>query len=451
MSPFPSPEALFRYRIVSAVDVLIAQGHGVDEAVCLVARSSASLSEPPRAVGPRTIYRWRTAYQSGGLGALEPTARARIEGSKVLAPELLDFLEDEREQDPRASIPELIARARCQGIVGAHTRIDRSTVWRAMRRKGLSTRSGPPTPEDTRRFAYPERMQLVMADFVHFRAGAGRLKRLAVYLLDDATRFGLDVEVTTGGERTEPVLHVLARMLRRWGRCDMVYVDHGPGFIASDLVHVLAQLAIPHVLGRTRYPQGRGKIERFNRSLRARLLRGLASPEVDPAPCALTWRLRHDLEQIYNHRPHEGLAGACPAERWNAGRPLRAVEDEELSRAFIVPLERTVTRDHVISVEGVHYEVPVGYARQRVTLARHLLENNALSLPGPDGIPVRLKPVDPAANAVAGRARGLVKAADADEAPQPPTASMLHFKQTLGPITAPDGGFAHPLPHEEEP
>lgn len=451
MSTFPSPEALFRYRIVSAVDVLVAQGHGVDEAVRLVAQSSGSLCDPPRAVGPRTVYRWRTAYQSGGLGGLEPTARARLEGSKVLSPELLDFLEREREQDPRASIPELITRARCHGIIGAHARIDRSTVWRAMRRKGLATRPGPPAPEDTRRFAYPERMQLVMADFVHFRAGAGRLKRVAVYLLDDATRFGLDVEVTTGGERAETVLLVLARMLRRWGRCDMVYVDHGPGFVACDLVHVLAQLAIPHVLGRTRYPQGRGKIERFNRSLRARLLRSLASPEVDPAPEALTWRLRHDLEQVYNHRPHEGLAGESPAERWHAGRPLRAVEDEELRRAFLVPLERTVTRDHIVSVEGVLYEVPVGYAGQRVTLARHIIENNALSLPGPDGASIRLKPVDPAANAVAGRARGLMKPVDGNEAPLPPTASMLHFEQTLGAITAPDGGFTHPEHHEEDP
>ena len=46
---------------------------------------------------------------------------------------------------------------------------------------------------DRRRFAYPHRMMMVLADGKHFRAGVPRKRRVAVFFLDDATRFGLGV------------------------------------------------------------------------------------------------------------------------------------------------------------------------------------------------------------------------------------------------------------------
>ena len=121
------------------------------------------------------------------------------------------FLFTEKQRDPRASAPELVRRARALGIIPVDLKIDRTTVWRACRRMSLPPRRRPHKREgDTRRWRYAERMQCVLADGKHFRAGAARLRRVALFFIDDATRYGLQVMVGTAADAD-----VRPRRLRR--------------------------------------------------------------------------------------------------------------------------------------------------------------------------------------------------------------------------------------------
>jgi len=125
------------------------------------------------------------------------------------------------------------------------------------------------------------------------------------------------------------------------------------------------------------------------------------------------------------------------------GRALVPIDEVRLAKAFVVGVERVVSADHVVSVDGVSYEMPLGFARQKVVIERHLLDDGSLHHPDRHGRLVRLRPVDVHANATAGRAERLDDS-EPDEPSSVPTASMLRYEQRLGPITAPDGGFPHP-------
>lgn len=59
-------------------------------------------------------------------------------------------------------------------------------------------------------------MMLVIADGKHFRAGAARLKRVALIFMDDATRYGLIVIVGTS-ENASDFLRGLWEVIRRHG------------------------------------------------------------------------------------------------------------------------------------------------------------------------------------------------------------------------------------------
>lgn len=434
-----SEEALFRYGIVSLVLALEGQGDGRTEAVRRVAAMAHPDPRGFRTVSGRTIERWLAAFEDQGPQALEPKTRDPIEGSRALPEPFLEFLVSERERDRRASIPEMIRRARLLGALHPAAPVDRSTVFRACRRMGVATRSlALPEDADTRRFAYEHRLQMVLADFKHFRAGSLRARRAALYLLDDATRFGLSVRVATS-EQPQVLLRTLFDLLTRLGRFDSLFVDHGAGFIAHDVLAVMARLNIPVLFGTAGYPQGHGKIERFNRSAAERLLRSLSgAPEVDPDLGALTLRLAHDLFEVYNRLPHESLQGRSPEEAWTQSiRPLVPIPCAELSQAFTLPIQRTVSLDHVVSVEGVHYEVPRGH-RGRTTLYRRLLED-ALYIEHKGDL-VRLHPLDPAFNATSPRARR-PSLPSTDDRPPRKTASSYSFDHTYGSILAPDGGF----------
>ena len=202
------------------------------------------------------------------------------------------------------------------------------------------------------------------------------------------------------------------------------------------------RLNVALIHGRSKYPEGHGKIEKFNQGVRARVVDSFdGAPDVAPDCGSLTLRLRHDLFEMYNHRPHDSLEKDTPYMRWTgSSQPLRPMESEAaLREAFMLTEERTVSNDHCISYEGTVYEVPSGLAGQRVVVLRALLEDDAIYLEH-KGRRVRLPPVDPVLNARSGRARR--RTIEVEEAgPPAKTASTLSFEKEYGSILQPDGGF----------
>jgi putative transposase len=273
----PSSEALLRYSVLAQVEALILGGWGASNAVREVAgREHARPGGRVVRVSVRTIQRWRAAYASDGIGGLEPAGRKRTETSVILDDAFIAFLRAENESDPRAGVPELIRRARVRGIVPDDLPIDRTTVWRACRRMGLVTRARPSKREgDMRRWRYPHRMQCVLCDGKHFRAGAGRLRRVALFFLDDATRYGLHVRVGPS-ESTRLFLRGVYDLVLGHGLMDLLYLDNGSGFISDDTLAVIQNgLSTWLIHGTARYPQGRGAVERFNRTAHDQVLRSL--------------------------------------------------------------------------------------------------------------------------------------------------------------------------------
>lgn len=436
-----SPQALFRYQAVCAVQVRLLAGMGLSQAVREVAgQRFPDWRNQVRSVSERSLYRWLDAYECEGLQGLEPHPRPRIAESLALPPKLLDFLRTEKQADPEVSIPELLLRARLRGILPEDDPVSRVTVWRACRRVGLSlARVRKLADRDMRPFAYPHRMLMILADGKHFRAGASRLRRVALHFLDDATRYGLGVVVGTS-ESTELFLQGLCQTIGRHGFMKALYLDRGPGFISDDTCKVVAHLGIKLIHGAAAYPQGHGKIERFHWTLIQHQLRTWdQNPEIDPAPSALALRLSHWLNQVYNHTPHEAL-DQSPHERWQSDpRPLEFPQDTEwLQDQFLLSCERRVSHDNLIPYEGVDYELPRGYAGQIISLTRHLLDG-ALSIVH-KGRRFVLHPADRSANAYSRRGRQACTP-QATPATPPRTAASLAFDADFQPLVDDEGNY----------
>jgi putative transposase len=444
----PDPESLFRYSLVCLVSNHEHRGLARPEAIAQVAaQRHIDLEGKDRTVSTRTLYRWLSAFEQGGPDALMSVPRQG--GPLVLSPPLLDFFRDQKLADPRTSVPELIRRAGATGRIAAGETIDRTTVWRALRRMGVPTkRLKSPKGRDCRRFAYPHRLDMVLCDGKHFRAGVGRLKRVALFFLDDATRFGLEVVVGTS-ESAALFLRGLYRCILHYGLMIRLFVDNGSGFIALDAIAVARKLGVHLIHGSAGYPEGHGKIERFNRTCLEQVLRLLAgNPEIDPKVQALELRLRHFLHERYNHTPHEALGGATPWARFHQDpRALRFhAHTEQLRQAFVLHESRRVSQDHIVQVDGLAYETPLGLRGQEAELYRHLLEGTVSLLH--DGRLVPLAPVDVHANAHDRRARGQ----DEPPAPaSPPSAAQIAFDQDYRPVVDAEGGLIrNPNPKTEK-
>jgi transposase InsO family protein len=446
-----SAEALFRYQVVSLALTLELGGLGKEAAVDQVAgMEHRGPRGELRQVSRRTVYRWLKGFAEGGMDGLEPGGRERVDGSRVLPGDLLGYFQQQKKADPRASVPEIIRRARESGLLDPAVRIDRSTAYRACKRLGLEVARRKSVPDrDTRRFAYPHRLDMVLSDGKHFRAGASRAKRLAMFFLDDCSRYGLHVVVGTS-ENSRLFLRGLYEMIRRFGLMSIFYLDHGSGFIAEDTMAVIAALGALLIHGEVAYPEGHGKIERFHRTAKAGVLRGLdRRPDVDPDCGSLELRLQHYLREVYNHQPHESLGGQSPAERfWADDKPLRFPDnDAALHRCFNVHLERRVSADHVVSVDSVLYEMPRGHAGARVVLERNVLDDRLRFCH--QGRMIELAPLDPVKNARARRAHGRKRADDEIAHPLPSSAADMVYDREMGPVVDPDGGLTR-APHGDK-
>ena len=327
-------------------------------------------------MGVRTLWRWLGQWEANGLEGLRSEPRQRP-GSDL--PEVfLAFLDEQKAEDPTVSIPEVIRHARVIGVITDDARIDRTTVWRECRRRGLPTRRRDPSKRSVQRpWRYPHRMQCVIADGKHFKAGARRAARVVIIFLDNASRFVLGVVVGTA-ESAELTLRGLLKVIRRWGLMTCLCVDLG--FDTKDLARATASLGVNLILGTKSYPEARGCIERFNRTLAEQLLCGWpGNPAVDPELMALELRIEHWATEMYNHTPHEGLGGSTPAERFHSDSRSLIVPESDIAieEAFITSFDRTVKGHNCISVDGTLFELSVDHQGKRVAIHPADLTANA--------------------------------------------------------------------------
>jgi len=110
-----------------------------------------------------------------------------------------------------------------------------------------------------------------------------------------------------------------------------LYSDNGSGFTSKILAEYLSVHGIKHIFARPYHPQGRGKIERFNRRIKEKVrLMVYCSPG----------ELRKALDEaiaIYNRTPHEALDNVSPNDVY-AGRKeivLQPRQEQLLTKFFI--------------------------------------------------------------------------------------------------------------------
>lgn len=132
---------------------------------------------------------------------------------------------------------------------------------------------------------------------------------------------------------------------------------------------VCAKLGIALIHARPYRPQGKGKIERWFKTVRGQLLTRLATADIAGIN-ALNRRLWAWVEGEYHHAPHRALAGVTPLEQW--ARTGEAVQFPEpgldLDDLFLFEAQRKVQKDRTVSLNGVLYEVDAALVGEKITL-----------------------------------------------------------------------------------
>jgi hypothetical protein len=155
---------------------------------------------------------------------------------------------------------------------------------------------------------------------------------------------------------------------------DWVYVDNGSAFVDAWLLRACAVLGIKLVHSRPRRPQGRGKVERFFRTVRDQFLVEITSDDrqagTRAADLAELNRLFSAWVAVSYHRAVHSETSQAPLARWAAGvpDPLPLPSPAQLHEAFRWSERRTVRKTATVSLHGNLYQVDASLVRRVVEL-----------------------------------------------------------------------------------
>jgi len=318
-------------------------------------------------IGRSTIRDWIKSYQNGGrrLEALYPQERADKGRSRTIDDETAANLICVRKEKPGATVGALIAVMIKRRLITPGTRLNHTNVWRFLHQHGLMPE---PQPVDRRKYEAELPNDIWQSDVMHgpkVLVNDRRRKAYLIAFIDDHSRL-IPYGAFYLSENLAAFLDAFEKALAKRGLPRKLYVDNGSAFRSRHLEYICASLAIALIHSKPYQPEGRGKIERFFRSVRTQFL---PTVETEISLADLNVAFKNWLTK-YHQRRHSGI-GQSPLKRYGANiKCLRAAPDD-LKNHFRIVVRRTVAKDRSITLDGRLFEAPVALIGKRVDLLFH--------------------------------------------------------------------------------
>jgi len=315
-------------------------------------------------LSPETIRKWLTRYWQGGLPALADKAR-RDKGTHSVPQPVIDAMTCLRADHPRWTMTRVFDHMLDNGAWNGR-RPSQATLYRFAKAHNLVRDPHLQAAVSCRSFAFDTFGQLWMADFLHgpkIRQGRYKRKTYLHAILDDSARY-----VVSGGfylsEKVESLICDLMNAVRRYGIPQRFYTDNGACYASRHLKIVCARLGMQLIHTPPYRPQGRGKVERFFRTVRDQFLAVDTSKTLDQ----INGAFKKWLEQ-YHQKSHSVLG--CPPlkKRLSGGSACQPVpEVADIETLFLMQRRCRVYKNGTIRLFKQVFEIIDPPPNKRVTI-----------------------------------------------------------------------------------
>jgi putative transposase len=357
------PDALFR---LSVLGPLASRDHleKGDLKTTLRELSTKSYAIPNSTrffLSEKTIAGWYYAWKRGGIDALTPKQRSDS-GISKMSEAIQEAICAAKKENPARSLRSIRQLVTASGLPGA-TKISRSSIHRLLQSRGISNlpRSAA-EPVERRTFVAARAGDIWYGDVMHgpkVMIKGHLCKAYLVSFMDDASRL-ITHSAFCPAETALEVEGVLKQALLKRGLPIKLVIDNGAAYRAATLQSICARLEIRLIYCRPYTPEGKGKLERWHRTLRGGFLAELDMDKVRDIH-DLNARLWAWMEECYHKEPHSALDGLTPLERYRKDlvqiRPL-GLFASSIDEMFLHRHERLVRKDGTVSYLGERFEVP---------------------------------------------------------------------------------------------
>ena len=381
--------ALFRYGLIAPLVLeTLPRGELTRRAQQIASRLYDIPHSTRRQVSVDTLLEWTLRYRRNGLPALTPQPRKDTGQQRVIAPETAALIERLKRENPHRTGTMLLRDLPPDSISPA-------TLYRFLRARGLTERQllvDNINAHSHKKYEAEYANQIWQSDmlfgpWVH-RPGGGKMQVFLQATLDDASRL-IPHGQFYASQGLDSFLHCLRESITARGLPTRLYMDNAKIYRSPQLARIAASIGILIIHTPPYKPEGRGKIERFFRSVREQFLASL-DPKALLSLDQLNERLWHWLETVYHLREHSSLkalesAGGGPTTpllRWQRDidqvRQLPPATD--MRRLFFHRVDRLVRRDSTFLLRNRFFEAPPHLAGKRIEVRFDPLDLTQLDL-----------------------------------------------------------------------
>jgi len=364
-------EALFRYRLIAeALEAPESARRGILRP--LTEQEHLWPGGEREKVSLRTLERWVERYQEKKLDGLVRKLRKDKGTTRSIPAAAIERIISLRKEEPSRSTPTLIDIVERAGEIAPGV-LRRSTLDRHLDKLSASRRMLHVLGGKRHvRLSFEHPLDFVVGDFhagPYVRTGAGEIRRSELQAFIDhcsryvpESRYGLSEDLMA-------VRRALRALCTAFGCPSRVYVDNGPAFQAGRFHFGCSQLQIDLVHSKPYVSEGRGVIERFNRTVKDAFEVEVRLRKEPPTVDELNAFWRAWLDERYHRRPHSET-GEPPLDRWN--RLLKSIELRRpdpvlLDEVLRLHARRTVhAKTSTVEVGAVRFVIDTSLRKRRV-------------------------------------------------------------------------------------
>ncbi len=262
-------------------------------------------------VSKDVVYRWVKAYQERGEAGLRNQVRSSESRRKLPGP-VREKIVEIKKREPFFGVQRISHLLKRAFFLSACP----ETVRRTLREESLIVPSRKKHSSNITRPRFFERStpnQLWQGDIFTFRLG-GRYAYL-VGMIDDYSRYMVGLELYRS-QTADQVIEVYRRAVGEYGVPKEVLTDRGRQYTnwrgTTRFERELGKDRVKHIKSQAHHPMTLGKIERFWKTVYEEFLVRAQFGSFEEAQ----ERIRHWVK-YYNHkRPHQGIGGLFPADRY---------------------------------------------------------------------------------------------------------------------------------------
>jgi putative transposase len=418
--------ALFRYGLIAPLVIeALPRGEMMRRARDLAAHEHEIPYSNRTQVSVETLLIWARRYRLDGFSALAPKSRCDSGVSRVIPPQLAQLIERLKRENPHRTAATLLRELALSS--GSDTPpISAASLYRFLKEHDLTERELLNPTTVRRKFEAEYANQIWQSDMLYGpyvqRPEGGKRQCFLYAIIDDASRLIPHAQFYLS-EGLDSLLDCLRQAVKARGIPIRLYVDNGKVFHSQQLARIAASLGILIVHSPPYQPEGRGKIERWFKTVRDQFLANLDRKQTLTVE-SLNTRFWAWIENAYHVAEHSSLK-TTPLLRWQRDiEQIRQIPPATDVRClFFYRVIRTVRRDSTFLLQNRFYEAPAHLAGQRIEARFDPLDAAVIDIYVDDNPEGQARLVDSVVNAVLPRPK--------PQASEPPQSTGINYVELI--------------------